>query len=138
MVPPSSAQSYLIAAKGLFSGVEAISTNTPATAMACSFLAAQVLECVLKSYLSHAGKTESQLSDHSIRHNLERLWREAVHKGLKIQSNPPEWCMTLNSGHDKPYHFRYPMKLNGFVFPALLPMTTDIRSILSTVEGAIL
>jgi hypothetical protein len=134
MVPPSSVQSYLIAAKGLFLGLEALATNSGQTTMACAFLAAQALECALKSYLSHAGKPETELKIPSVRHNLEWLWTEAVCKGLCIQSDPPQWCVTLNSGHDKPYYFRYPMGLNGFVFPALVPMTSDLRSLLAKVE----
>ena len=137
MVPPSSAQSYLIAAKGLFLGVEALASNSAQTAMACAFLAAQVLECALKSYLSHTGWPERKLKTRSIRHSLEVLWAEAVREGLSIQSEPPQWCATLNSAHNEPYYFRYPMGLNGFVFPALVPMTSDLRSLLATVEQVI-
>lgn len=137
MVPPSPSQSYLIAAKGLFLGTEALASNSGQTAMACAFLAAQVLECALKSYLAHVGKPESELMKTLVRHNLELLWTEAVGKGLNVQSDPPHWCSTLNSAHDKPYYFRYPMGLNGFVFPALLPMVSDLKSLLATVEKAI-
>ena len=137
MVPPSPAQSYLIAAKGLYPGVEVLVNSPGQTATACAFLAAQALECALKSYLSHVGKTENELKAPSIRHNLEALWAWAVCEGLSIQSQPPQWCITLNSAHDKPYYFRYPMGLNGLVLPALVPMASDLKNLLATVGQAI-
>jgi hypothetical protein len=136
-VPPSPSQSYLIAAKGLFLGAEALASNSGQTGMACAFLAAQVLECALKSYLAHAGKPESELKESSLRHNLELLWTQAVGEGLNVQSEPPDWCCTLNSAHDKPYYFRYPMELNVSVFPDLLPMVSDLKSLLAAVEKVI-
>lgn len=136
-VPPSPAQSYLAAARALYSGVEALAVNSGETARACAFLAAQTLECVLKSYLSHAGVTESQLKARSLRHNLEALWLEAVRRGLNIQTQPPQWCITLNSAHDQPYYLRYPMGLNGIVLPVLIPMEAELKSILAAVEKAI-
>jgi len=137
MEPPSPSQSYLVAAKGLFVGAEVLASNSRQTTMACAFLAAQALECALKSYLIHVGKTESELKVPAIRHNLEFLWTEAAGQGLNAQSTPPHWCSTLNSAHDKPYYFRYPMGLNGFVFPGLLPMVPDLKSLLATVEEII-
>jgi hypothetical protein len=87
--------------------------------------------------LAHVGTPESELKNPLLRHNLERLWTVAVGKGLNAQSEPPHWCSTLNSEHDKPYYFRYPMGLNGFVFPALVPMVFDLKSLLATVEKII-
>lgn len=85
-VPPTSAQSYLIAAKGLFLGTEALADKAGQTMMACAFLAAQVLECTLKSYLAHVGIPEEELKKYQLRHNLEALWSLAVNKGLTIDA----------------------------------------------------
>jgi len=135
MVPPTAAQSFMVAAKALLSGAEPLSTSPTAHPMACAFLAAQSLECMLKSYLSHTGITEDELSKKPYGHDLAQLWLEAVGAGLKIASQPPHWCFTLKTGHSYPYRFRYPMKLNGFGLPALVPMTLELKSIVQIVES---
>ena len=99
-VPPAPAQSYLIAARHLYAGMEALSLEPGKTGIACAFLAAQSLECGLKSYLSHVGITEDKLKAQQIRHNLKALWAEAVQHGLNAQAQPPQWCVILNSAHD--------------------------------------
>jgi hypothetical protein len=125
-----------VAARCLYSGVEALAGSSVETARACAFLAAQSLECALKSYLSHAGVGESRIKNH-LRHNLESLWIEAVKYHLNIQSQPPQWCVILNSVHDKPYYLRYPMGINGIELPELIPMAYDLKDILAVVEHAI-
>ena len=134
-VPPSAAQSYLIAAKGFFDGAEAIATHKPQSLLACAFLSSQALECALKSFLAHAGQTENQLK--SIGHDLVALWNKAVSLGLQIDNTPTPWCTTLNSAHNKPYYFRYPMGLNGMVFPVISTMITEMRDLIRLVETEI-
>lgn len=134
--PPTTAQSYLATAKHLFSGVELLSRATPRTAVSCAFLAAQMLECLLKSYLSNTGVCEKALKDKNLRHNLEGLWLESVHNGLTIQSHPPQWCQVLSTLHDRPYYLRYPMNLNGMALVPLLPLATDLEHILHKVEAS--
>ncbi|PIS38423.1 MAG: hypothetical protein COT35_00885 [Nitrospirae bacterium CG08_land_8_20_14_0_20_52_24] len=136
-VPPAPAQSYLIAARHLYAGMEALSLEPGKTGIACAFLAAQSLECGLKSYLSHVGITEDKLKAQQIRHNLKALWAEAVQHGLNAQAQPPQWCVILNSAHDKPYYFRYPMGLNMVTVPALVPMAQELKNILAVVEKSI-
>src|SRR5437870_4465735 len=94
-VPPTPAQSYLIAARNLYAGMEALSLEPGKTGIACAFLAAQALECGLKAYLSHVGVTEDTLRGPQIRHNLEALWVEAVQHALNVQAQPPQWCVIL-------------------------------------------
>jgi hypothetical protein len=137
MVPPAPAQSYMVAARGLYSGVKVLASNPGATATACAFLAAQTLECALKSYLSHAGIPQKKLKCRPLRHNLENLWIEAVNKGLNVQAQAPQWCLILNSAHDEPYYFRYPMGLNVTTLPALVPMASELEMVLAVVEKSI-
>ena len=133
-VRPTSAQSFLVAARALFSGAEALAVLTTPHPMACAFLAAQSLECALKAYLAHDGKSEITLSRRPYGHDLERLWLEASRTGLPIQSTPPEWCTTLTSGHSYPYRFRYPLKLNGYTMPALAPMAAELKVVIQSIE----
>lgn len=135
VVPPSSSESFLIAAEELLSGLEVLEANLRQTTLACAFLSAQSLECALKSFLSHSGMSDERLK--RMNHNLEKLWRKSVSRGLNLQSDPPQWCVILNSGHNAPYLFRYPIGLNGFVFPALTTLISELRSTISTVEESI-
>lgn len=133
MVPPTPSQSYFIAARNLVNGADALSDGANNTGVACAFLAAQALECILKSYLSHVGVSEGDLKNNTLRHNLEALWAMAVEHGFSVQSNPPRWCDVLNSGHDKPYYFRYPIGLNSVALPVLATMVSDLNDLLEEV-----
>lgn len=135
--PPSPTESYLLAARELFKGVSILCNNSHNAEKACAFLAAQALECVLKSYLSFSGVEERELKKQSIRHNLEDLWRMAEKKGLKIDIAIPNWCKILNSVHDKPYYLRYPMGLNAINIPELDKMESDLKKVIITVEEAV-
>lgn len=133
--PPSAAQSYLIAAQGFFEGAEALAKHSPQFLLPCAFLSSQALECTLKSFLAHKGKTEKDLR--SIGHDLETLWVNAANHGLQIESTPKPWCELLNSAHNKPYFFRYPMGLNGISYPAIEPMISELNSIIILVKEKI-
>ncbi|MBK6998682.1 MAG: hypothetical protein IPH35_01440 [Rhodoferax sp.] len=80
---------------------------------------------------------EKKLKEASLRHNLEALWSMAVRHALNIQTNPPQWCNILNSAHDKPYYFRYPMGLNGVTLPVLATMVADLNVIIGEVEKSV-
>ena len=133
MVRPTPAESFLMSAEALFSGADALSTLNGVHPTACAFLASQALECTLKSYLAHMGATEKKLRNPPFGHNLEKLWCEAVSMGLSIDPQPPQWCVTLNTGHSGEYYFRYPMGLNGWGLPALVPMTADLKAVIQLV-----
>lgn len=126
------AAAYLSAAQGLNVGVQALAMNNE-VASARSFLAAQTLECVLKSYLAHKNVGKAKLKKPDIRHNLEELWQLAVEEDAPIQQQPPAWCVRLNELHDKPYYLRYPMGLHGLVLPASKPMASDLQAIVSSI-----
>ena len=136
--PPTSAQSFLIAAQEFYSAVEVlVAENSGKTARAWALLSAQTLEGLLKAYLSYTGMTEKQLRDkENFGHNLEKLWDESATKGLNIPAAPPQWCKTLNSEYHKPY-YRYPMGLNGMSLPAPIPMMLELKEILDKVKVAI-
>jgi hypothetical protein len=71
----------------------------------------------LKAYLSKVGIPVTDLKNRYA-HDLQALWVEAVAKGLTESPQPPDWCVILNQTHNKPYHLRYPLDINGFSIPA--------------------
>ena len=129
------AVAFFTAARGFNAGVQVLAAKD-GVELARSLLAAQALECVLKSYLSHAGVSESTLR-RSIGHNLEELWRKAVAEGAPIQEQPSAWCKSLNELHDSPYRLRYPMGLHGLVLPGINPMVSELQVIVSSVEALV-
>lgn len=131
------AQNYLAAARYLFLGVKALSIGSSELAPACAFLAAQSLECALKSFLSKNGFSEAQLKRPSRRHNLEALWTEASSRGQIFSAQPPGWCVILNQTHNTPFHLRYPIGINAFQTPAVVPMQTDLERLLAQVEAVV-
>ncbi|TVO51649.1 hypothetical protein [Denitromonas halophila] len=135
IVSPSAAESFLFAAQGLFDGAEALEAPSSRQPLACAFLSAQALECTLKAFLSHSGMDQRQLK--SIGHNLEKLWTQAASAGLVVSEHPPHWCSMLNSAHDKPYYYRYPMGLNGMVFPPLGSVISGLKNVLIQVNTVV-
>lgn len=69
------------------------------------------------------------------RHDLEKLWVEAVAKGLQISPTIPRWCRILNAGHSDPYLFRYPKDNTGVTLPG--EGLAEIQVLLDTVDAAI-
>jgi hypothetical protein len=131
--PVTDAVAYLAAARGLNAGVEALAANNE-VASARAYLAAQTLECILKSYLAHKNVPEGKLRAPAIRHNLEKLWKLAFTEGAPIQQQPTAWCVRLNELHDKPYYLRYPMGLHGLVLPGSNPMVSDLKAIMASIS----
>ncbi len=131
------AQSYFAAARYFFLGVKALSGGSPELAPACAFLAAQSIECALKSFLSKNGFSEAQLRHPSCRHNLEALWAEASSRGQFFSAQPPMWCVILNQTHNKPFHLRYPIGINGFQTPELALMQADLEVLLTRVQALV-
>ncbi|MBS9405657.1 hypothetical protein KG088_18895 [Halomonas sp. TRM85114] len=128
-------KAYMASAEGLLHGVLALSGIEKDVAPSRAFLAAQVLECALKAYLSNSGVSEADLKKKCRRHNLEVLWQEAVSKGLGVPVSPPDWCVTLNQLHDTPYHLRYPVRVHGLVLPRAEPLTSELKSVVETVSN---
>lgn len=136
-VPPSEAQSYFIAGGHLLNGVKALIGGPQDSLWSLSFLASQALECLLKAFLCSQGLSEKQLKEHTLRHNLEGLWKLAEKYGLGISSTAPDWCVSLNSSHNTPYKIRYPMGLNGMVFPNPANVAKGLARLCSVVEQKI-
>lgn len=132
------AQNYIAAAHYFFLGVKALSGGSPELAPACAFLAAQSIECALKSFLSKNGFSEEQLRHWSRRHNLEALWTEASPLGQIFSAQPPMWCVILNQTHNKPFHLRYPIGINGFQTPEVAPMQADLEVLLTRLQALML
>ena len=107
----------MAAARYFFAGVKLLLQGGSDVAIACAHLAAQSLECVLKAYLSKVGIPVIDLKNRYA-HDLQSLCVEAVAKGLTESPQPPDWCVILNQTHNKPYHLRYPLDINGFSIPA--------------------
>ena len=135
--PPATAQSYLAAARYFFPGIKSLSQGGSDVAIACTFLAAQAFECVLKAYLSKAGITVIQLRRKPYGHDLEALWVEAQAKGLAVSPQPPQWCVILNQTHSEPYYLRYPIGINGFVLPDFSVMVPALSRLINLAEAIV-
>jgi len=127
------AQGYLGVAKRLLPAIDVLAKSTDKVTSGLAMLTAHSLECALKTYLVHKDMPEKQLLGHNKRHNLEWLWQEAVTLKLSIEDQPPHWCTTLNSLHNKPYHLRYPTGVNALVFPAANSMILGLKSVIAAV-----
>jgi hypothetical protein len=134
--PPKDAEAYLSEARELLRGVEILAEQPLSAAVALANLAAQITECVLKSFLVFTGAS-SELRDHDLRHNIDTLWEMAHSRGLAITQKPPAWAAILSSLHNKPYLLRYPMGQSGMVTPGVDPMVSDLRRLIEAVGNAI-
>ena len=138
-VQPDEGEGYLVVARDLFKGVEALSPTNSIPPRACALIAAHTLECTLKAYLWHKGK-RSELKKREVRHNIQALWNLAYREQtLGIPEQPPDWVRILGDGHGPNFYFRYQEGenrtiVNGGHTPALVPMTDELRSLLEQVE----
>lgn len=120
---------YLGVARSMLEGVTVLASAKAIPAL--NLVAGHALECMLKAYLTRDGKDRWSLRHH----NLVRLWRKASCQGLRIASSPPEWVVSLNKLHNKPYRLRYPEGIQGTVGPNIQAMTTELASVLETVRA---
>jgi HEPN domain-containing protein len=134
--PPNESKGFMAAARYLFNGVKLLSKEGHEAVIACAFLAAQALECLLKAYLVKKGIGVNILKN-NYGHDLKKLWEEAANKELGISRKPPVWCLILNQTHNKPYVLRYPTEINGFSVPACSEMVTELRELIKQVEDVI-
>lgn len=138
-VQPDEGEGYLVVARDLFKGVEALSTAIHIPPRACALIASHALECTLKAYLLHKGK-RSELKKREIRHNIQALWNLVYREQtLGIPEQPPDWVQILGDGHGPNFYFRYQEGenktiVNGGQTPALVPMTDGLRKLLEQVE----
>lgn len=141
MVPPTQLDAYIIVARDLLQGVEALS-NIKIHPRACALLAAHALECALKAFLWHKGKTE-EIRKPNIQHNLITLWEMSYNENsLNIPKNPPAWVRILSEGHGPNFYFRYQEGeqktiVNGGQTPDLIPMAKALKELVKKVETTI-
>ena len=140
MGQPTEGDGYMIVARDLLQGVEALSTLPKVSSRGCALIAAHVLECALKAFLWHKGKKEIRARD--VQHDLVALWNMAYKEGLSIPQVPPDWCTTLSSGHGRRFYFRYleghgKTVVHGGQTPALIPMAVALRNLIEMVGLAV-
>jgi hypothetical protein len=114
-------------------GVRVLATASPSPALALDFVAAHVLECLLKAYLSRDG-SDVGLRDPNVRHNLRTLWAMAFEQGLHIPQLAPSWVDCLSSLHKNPYYLRYSTGVHGIVSPTAEPMTSELTALVEVIR----
>ncbi len=142
LAKPTQGDGYMIVARDLMLGVEALSILTPdIPPRSCALIAGFALECALKAYLWHMGMMKEILKP-QVRHNLKILWEMAFYEGLNsLEMPPPDWVTTLSKGHS-PYYFRYQQGegktiVHGGMTPNLISMTAELKKLIKKVELAI-
>ena len=141
MGQPTEGDGYKIVACELLQGVEALSTLPNVSSRNCVLIAAHALECALKAFLWHKGKTK-EIKKTGVRHNLVALWDMAYKEGLSIPQMPPDWCTILSSGHGPDFYFRYQKGqgktvVHGGQTPALIPMAVELKKLIEMVGLAV-
>jgi hypothetical protein len=96
--PASPPRTLFGVAESMMPGVKVLAKASPPCSSALALLAAHVLECLLKAYLSRNGSGAS-LKNPDVRHNLNRLWTMAFAQGLQI-TGPPNWADRLSGVHN--------------------------------------
>jgi hypothetical protein len=115
-------------------GVKILAASSPCPALALSLVAAHVLECLLKAYLSRSGSDEA-LKKKDARHDLEVLWTMAHADGLGVTKAPPDWVVGLAETHRSPYYLRYSTGVHGIVLLGSEPMTSELEALLEVVRS---
>lgn len=95
---------------------------------------AHSVELALRAFLL-SKMTLREVRGVSSRHDLERLWAEAVARGLPIEVAVPRWCHVLNAGRGDPYLYRYPQESTGTVVPG--EGMEGLRDLLAKVAAAL-
>jgi hypothetical protein len=126
---------YFAAAEGFMRGARLLAkAEAPPSdsAPALALLSGQILECLLKAFLSKVGGVREDDLKKKFGHELSKLWQCAETLGLPI-GPVPEWATSLNSLHADPYYLRYPR--NGLGFPnAQHNMMLKLTTLLETVR----
>jgi len=114
-------------------GVKVLAVVSPPSPLALSLVAAHVLECLLKAYLSRNG-SDAALRDPTVRHDLNALWAMAFAQGLRVPQSPPSWVDCLSGLHKWPYYVRYSTGVHGIVSPGAEPMTSELAALVGIVR----
>lgn len=118
-------------------GVKLLAQAPVRAGLALPLVAAHVLECLLKAYLSRDGSDDG-LKNPYVRHNLNALWSMAFVQGLRVSRDPPDWVGCLSGLHDKPYFLRYSTGVHGVVSPGVEPMTSELHALHEIVRGQLM
>ncbi len=113
---PTSAESFAHISERMLIGAQIIFYATKNEPFSVTHLCGHSVETALKSILAKSGKSELELRT-TFGHDLEKLWIASAQKTSLIVASPPTWIEHLNRLHNKPYTVRYPMGLNGVIFP---------------------
>ena len=141
VVQPTEGDGYMIVARQLLQGVEALSTLPPnVSPRSCALIAAHALECALKAFLWYKGR--KRIWARKDQHHLVALWDIAYKEGLSIPKDPPDWVRTLSSGHGPNFYFRYQVGEGGTIVhggstPALIPMRDALKNLIEMVGLAV-
>jgi hypothetical protein len=133
IVAPRPPHSYIAAGENLMPGVAVLAAAAPTTSGALALVAAHVLECVLKAYLTKDGSAAAIAKVKH--HDLNKLWSEAVAEGLPVSTSRPDWVDRLSGLHNRPYPLRYSEGVNMLVTPAAEPMAAELAALFDTVRG---
>jgi hypothetical protein len=134
IAPAGPPHTYFGVAHSMMPGVKILATASPSCPLALYLVAAHVLECLLKAFLSRGG-SDAALRDSTLHHDLSALWAMACAQGLRIPQSPPGWVDSLSDLHNRPYHLRYPTGVHGIVSPSPEPMTSDLAAFLEIVRA---
>ena len=118
-------------------GVEILATAPAPPAIALAFLAAQVLECLLKAAITAGDPSNTEVTSLNLRHNLSGLWSRAVELGLAVSRSPPDWVDCLSGLHNKPYYLRYSTGINGVVTPNSEQMAEGLTALMDIVRARV-
>ncbi len=127
---------YSISAAGHLRGAEALLVAKSVPLASFGLLSAQTLECLLKAYISKA-RVAKGFGGTVGGHDLEVLWTEARGCGLSIAAAPPQWCVTLNSGHRTPYRYRYLTDTDGVTVPPPASTILHLQALRAKVLAAL-
>ena len=133
IAPPGPPHTYFGVAQSMMPGVKILAEVSPTPALALSIVAAHVLECLLKAYLSRDG-SDAAVKKPRVRHNLNALWALAYTNGLLIPESPPSWVNCLSGLHKSPYYLRYSTGVHGIVSPGSEPMSSELAALLDVVR----
>jgi HEPN domain-containing protein len=131
--PAGPPETYLGVAQGMMPGVTILAGANPGAPLAMAFVAAHVLECALKAFLSRDG-TDERLKRPPLNHDLGALWKLAAAEGLRVPEDPPAWVERLSGVHGSPYYLRYSTGVHGIVLPQAATVATELAAVLDSVR----